>query len=213
MSRAIERLCGNKDNSSNDFTDIYRLSVQAIDVGIHSRNHPYHLVSVANVGASGFPEMRTVVLRYHDSEAREVAFHADRRSPKINDLNINNKISFLMYDPEAKVQLRLKGHATIHHKDQFADKQWENTRQSSKYSYLNAAGSGVAVADRRSCDVDMQAMSMQADALDSVAYEQFAVVKCVYFIMDYTRLSPLGNERAILQWDEKGRMEGTWVVV
>lgn len=213
MSRAIERSFGNKNSLDQDFIAIYLRSVQAIDSGIRSRTHPFHLVSVASIGASGFPELRTVVLRHHDSEERDVAFHTDIRSPKVADFKMNQRVGLLMYDPEAKIQLRLKGYATVHHKDQFADKQWENTRKFSKYCYLNEAGSGSQVTARQACGVDPVAAEADEERLDRVAYEHFSVIKCSYFQMDYTHLAAAGHERAILQWDEKGAMTASWVAV
>lgn len=213
MSRSTEPYFVSKNSNSAEFSEIYTLAVRAIDIGIHSRTHPYHLVSVANMGDSGFPELRTVVLRYHNMEERFVAFHTDIRSPKIKAMRLNPKVSLLMYDPEAKIQLRLKGLATIHHKDPFSDSQWENTRPMSKYCYLTKQGSGSIVENRHECGVDSKQVVINEDLLDRVAYEHFAVVKCAYFQLDYTRLASNGHERAILDWNEKGLLKGEWVVV
>ena len=52
---------------------------------------------------------RTVVLREFNAKKRILRFHTDSRSGKIEELKENSISSIHGYDPELKVQVRLKG--------------------------------------------------------------------------------------------------------
>ena len=56
---------------------------------------------------------RTVVLREFNAKKRILRFHTDSRSGKIEELKENSISSIHGYDPDLKVQIRLKGKTSI----------------------------------------------------------------------------------------------------
>ena len=63
-------------------------------------------------------------------------FHTDYRSPKINELKINNKSNFIFYDSKIKIQMRIKTLTNIHYNNEITMKAWEQTRLFSRKCYL-----------------------------------------------------------------------------
>lgn len=195
------------------FEAIYEDVSQRLQEGCARAKHPYHLVSVACVNDHHGPEIRTVVLRAFDAQARRLRFHADIRSPKVMWLRANPQISLLFYDAESKLQLRFSGTATIHHEDAVTQAQWEQTRNNSKSCYLAEHGSGVVVQAREACGVSAKEMKVDDDAKDALAYSHFCVVESHFQQLDYVYLKHDGHERALLQWGDDGVLQGSWLAV
>ena len=84
-----------------------------IEQGVKDRRKPAHTPSIATIGRDGRPKTRIVVLRAGERASRTLRFHTDVRSEKIAELNQNPAVEMLMYDAQARVQLRLGGHAKI----------------------------------------------------------------------------------------------------
>ena len=58
------------------------------------------------------------------------------RSSKIEALKKNNNIYFLFYNKKRKIQVRAKGIATIHHKNEITEQAWKKTQIISRKCYL-----------------------------------------------------------------------------
>ncbi len=71
------------------------------------------LWSMATVDETGRPQQRTVVLRDSDSRKRELQFHTDIRSSKIQEIAKGGQISLLCWMPNHQLQLRILASATI----------------------------------------------------------------------------------------------------
>mgnify|MGYP006237024809 CR=1 len=69
---------------------------------------------------------RTVVLREFDSKNRTLRFHTDSRSGKIEELKENSISSVHGYDPDLKVQIRLKGKTLLHIDNEISKKFFRN---------------------------------------------------------------------------------------
>lgn len=92
-----------------------------------------HNPVVANVNQHGV-NIRTVVLRKVNTAKKQLTFHTDIRSGKWKDLQQENNISWLFYDAQERVQIRLSGTAKLHHDDEIADEAWEaSTMAAEKY--------------------------------------------------------------------------------
>ncbi|MEL6812988.1 MAG: pyridoxamine 5'-phosphate oxidase family protein [Bacteroidota bacterium] len=74
------------------------------------KGHPFRYFYLSTFGE--FPETRTVVNRGVSDEL-EITFFTDSRTPKVEQMKQNNKVSALFYHPDKQLQLRLYGEATI----------------------------------------------------------------------------------------------------
>ena len=89
-------------------------------------------IQIATTSKDNLPRLRTVVFRGW-SEAHTMLIYTDRRSEKINDININNNVELLWLFPKSKSQYRLKGEAyEIKENIRF----WNNLSENSKTTWF-----------------------------------------------------------------------------
>ena len=168
---------------------------------IKSRN-PFHTPSVATL-SKGEVSMRTVVLRKALTEERELRFHTDVRSIKWDDLMINPAISALFYDADARVQLRIKGTAELHHENDITAKAWETTTLSSRKCYLtlhspssftDSSTSGLSE------DIEQEKFTLSES---EVGYANFGIVSIRVQSIDWLWLNHSGHRRAFFDYEKE----------
>lgn len=109
------------------------------------RKHPFRYFYFATLDE--FPEVRTVVNRKVDLDLT-LTFFTDARSPKVQQLQKNPKVSALFYHPNKKLQIRMSGLAELvdqAHGD--FDRLLNEVKQTSSlkdYTTLQAPGSTVS---------------------------------------------------------------------
>ena len=155
---------------------------------------PLHTPVLATIGRDGAPEARTVVLRAFDPATRALTFYTDARSPKVAELTADPRATVLLYDPDAKVQLRLTGVATV---TVGAAVLRETIRASSRLDYAQAAAPGAPLASP-------VLVSLPTGA------PNFRVIIFTFGALDWLRLSAAGHRRARFVWREGG-VSATWL--
>lgn len=90
--------------------DLFKLAKTELLRSNVDRKHPFRLLYLSTLGE--YPEVRTVVKRHIDTDLNLV-FFTDSRSPKVEQLRTNPKVSALFYHPKKKLQLRLYGTAAL----------------------------------------------------------------------------------------------------
>ena len=103
------------------------------------RHSNFYVFSITIINLSinnNIPDLRTIVLRKIEKEPFKIFFNSDFRSPKINQLKINNKCSVLFYDLIRKMQLRLQCRASINYKNTLSRKVWDKTSLQSRKCYM-----------------------------------------------------------------------------
>ncbi|HEY1013548.1 MAG TPA: pyridoxamine 5'-phosphate oxidase family protein, partial [Herpetosiphonaceae bacterium] len=91
--------------------------------GASVADDPFHTAVLATGAAEG-ASLRTVVVRRVEPASRALCCHIDLRSAKIAELRQAPSAGWLLYDPAERIQLRLRGPATIHAGDGLADELW-----------------------------------------------------------------------------------------
>lgn len=182
---------------------------QALANGASNRKHAFHLGAIATAGDDGFPSARIVVLRKANPETQTLTFHADKRSEKISELRANPRVSWLFYDPECRVQLRLLGVATLHFDDELAETQWKNAKLTSRRCYISlppltklaAAASGLP-----------EWLWHRIPTLEEseAGRDNFAVVETRVHSIDWLWLNSTGHRRAKFVWRD-GALDASWV--
>ncbi len=109
-----------------------------LDLGTLQRRHPFHQPVFATM-CDDAPELRTVVLRRFWRRPPCLAFHSHCGSPKVNQIRANPNVYWLFYHAEEKLQVRIKGIATIHTSDELAEEQWQSTELFSRRCYIGEA--------------------------------------------------------------------------
>jgi len=87
-------------------------------------------VQLATIGIDNTPRVRTVVFRGW-SKTYEMEILTDKRSQKINELDLNNNVEICWFFSKAKCQFRLRGKSSL---DEGKDtsRHWEQLTESSK---------------------------------------------------------------------------------
>jgi hypothetical protein len=187
-----------------DLQQVPEFCWQLLREGVDTARSPLHTPSLATIGEHG-PSARTVVLRYCDEEKRTLACHTDIRSDKIRETQADPRGSWLFYDRERKLQLRLAGKLSVHIDDGFADSRWSETTAMGRACYNTEPGPGQHVPQPAG------APGLVSDDMgEQAARSHFAVIACRIDFLDWLLLSVEGHRRAQCHWRED-KWEASWV--
>lgn len=159
------------------------------------------------------PDLRTVVLRHAEEEARSLQFHTDRRSGKVEALRQNDTIAWHGWDPDAREQIRLYGTASVHLDDEVAMNLWERQSPDSLAVYVRPSAPGSPLEEPG--DGLRPAVKSEPITADDVAEgrQHFAAIRTVIDQIVWLHLHPDGHYRARFEYEaEEEGFAGTWVV-
>ena len=183
----------------NDLIEIEKQIWLLLQQSVKIAKSAFHQAYVATIN-NNFPEQRTVVLRNINIDEKKLRFHTDIRSEKIEHLRNNSSLSWLFYDAELKLQLRIYAKAEIHYKDDIADIAWNNSRLASKMCYTTQAKSGSIISEPEVIDVNQK--DIDPELLD-FARNNFCVVETKAFAMDFVFLNAKGNKRGYFDYSTR----------
>lgn len=167
--------------------------------GANRGRHPFHTVTLATMGQGG-AQARTVVLRSADPATRTLSCHTDLRSAKVEELRTDPRCTWLFYDREGKLQLRLSGEARVHVDNALTHERWAAGASRSRQCYRPLAPGAPCVAG----DLDVPAEA------EPEGMAHFAVLTCVVDTFEWLYLRAAGHRRARFQWRD-GAWAGTWI--
>lgn len=149
-------------------------------------------------------DLRMMVLREATPDLARLRFHTDLRSPKAALIGAGADLAVLAYDPDARVQLRMKGIGRIEHDGPVADAAWAKTSATSRRCYLAATGPGGALEAAGSAIPD--AFVRRSPALDEThaGRSNFAVLLVEVRSLDWLRLDREGGKRAVFRRPHAG---------
>ena len=134
---------------------------------------------------------RTVVLREFDSKNRTLRFHTDSRSGKIEELKENSISSVHGYDPDLKVQIRLKGKTSLHIDNEISKKAWAESREMSKMCYSVKDSPGNKISSPEPFDLIKEEIDIE------LGYNNFAVLHFSYDSLEFLFLKGAGHRRSL----------------
>lgn len=167
----------------------------------------FSMVQVATVDADGGPRARTVVIRSVDAHARQIAFHTDRRSPKVKELHADPRVTVIGYDMEAGQQVRIEGLAHLHIGDSEALAAWGASRADTRLNYQSDLSPGEKLDDPRKGDV--RPVSNRRNA-KKAGFDHFCRVVIEVTKIDWLSLATDGHRRAIHHW-AGDNWDSSWV--
>jgi hypothetical protein len=166
------------------------------------RDNPMRFGVLATVAENDSPTARTVVLRRVDTARRELWFHTDRRSPKVREIARDGRVSWLLYEPQAKVQLRLSGTAFVHTEGVDADALWRDVPPPVRTTYQSPLSPGTAIPTTH---------QNVPDAGGEAGREHFAAVCVRVDAIDYLQLRPEGHRRMRISCADVSSIRGEWL--
>ena len=161
---------------------------------------------LATIGAQGWPQSRTIILRHADTQRREVGFHTDRRSTKAAELAANNSVAVVAYDRPRGLQLRLWGQAELYFDDSRAEQTWAALYPPLRTPYRAQFPPGTPLDIPTAADPSDTARN---PANPDAGFENFAFVAIRVVRLEWLHLRPTGHRRARFEWD--GGWQGNWL--
>jgi pyridoxamine 5'-phosphate oxidase len=167
----------------------------AVVRGKADRRHPFHHPALATVSADGTPAVRTVVLRHADRDAPEIGCHTDARSPKVAEIAVRPTTSWLLYDPGARLQLRVSGPTRVLTSGPEHAEAWRATRVFSRRCYLAPhAPSTAAEGPDPNLPADLIDANPSAERSEQ-GRDAFAVVRTSVASVEWLHLAAAGHAR------------------
>ena len=178
-----------------DFVEIKKKIWSMLNNAVKDRNSQFR-IPVFSCGNNDNIESRIVVLRKSDENNNIVQFHSDIRSDKIDILKKNPKASFLFYDKELKIQVRLKVDAIINHNNNVTQQSWEKTQHISRKCYLVDNGPGT-ISDEPTSGLKPELDNFNYTKEQSEeGYKNFTVIQCKIKSIEWLYLAAKGHRRA-----------------
>ena len=180
-----------------------------LDLGTLERDHPFHTPVFGTV-CEREPNLRVVVLRRFWRKPPRIAFHTHVGSPKISEIRSNPNVSFAFYHPQEKLQLRVKGTATVHTNDELAEEQWLSTELFARRCYIGDAPSQESrkpVSGLPEHLLNRQPTSEESES----GRANFAVVSSTIDSIDCLELAVRGHRRSLFSWNGAGGLETKWL--
>ena len=192
----------NKPEYYNSLDKIYLKIWQLLTIATQSNQVSFHL-PVFICGNKNKYDGRTVVLRGSDEKQKKIWFHSDIRSNKIKILKSNSYGSFLFYDKNEKIQLRIKGKTIINHQNEVTKKSWKNTLHMSRQCYLGdkAPGSNTSIP---TSGLDINIDNFKYTMKESeIGYKNFCVIETYIKSIEWLYLAAKGHRRAYFNLNKK----------
>lgn len=180
-----------------------------LDLGVIDRKHPFHLPVFGTVEGNA-PSLRVVVLRRFWRKPAQIAFHSHLGSPKVEQIKENPNVSWIFYNAEERLQVRIKGVARIHHKDELADEQWQATELFSRRCYIGKAPTEESEHPTSGLPKDLLERKPTIEESEH-GKENFVVVVSRIEEIDCMELDVKGHRRSLFNWNEKGEIETKWL--
>lgn len=173
-------------------------------------DHPFRFPAVATTNRLD-SSVRTVVLRQADPEYRRLVFFTDIRSPKIREIDANEQVQWLFYQPAQGVQIRATTAAMVYREDPMARAFWEALPLASRLNYCAASPPGSPLTEAGDgLPAELKRPDATADDLE-IGYRQFAAVACEVDTFDWLWLGETGGRRASVRWTG-AKYSSIWLV-
>ncbi|MGB7373203.1 pyridoxamine 5'-phosphate oxidase family protein [Pontixanthobacter sp.] len=174
------------------FEDVIQDITDRLTAGANSRKSAMHTAVVATADC----DVRVMVLREYDPALRRLRFHTDARSPKVAVIRDNPLVSVLVYDAEAKVQIRMRGQGIVATTSPQAEAAWDAATNFAKRCYLAKAGPSSVSAEQTSGLPDWAEGINPTDAQVADARQNFALLYVTVTEFDWLYLANTGHRRA-----------------
>lgn len=180
--------------------------------GARDRRHGFHLPVLATIDESGRPETRTVVLRAADREGGIIQCHTDARSPKVEQVARQSRVSWCFYDKGMRIQVRAAGSAWIERPDSslLAAQAWDRSSVGARKCYLGPAPPSEPT-EVPSPNLPQEAISEELSERDvALGRANFAVLLTSLDTIEWLALRHSGHRRARFTMQD-GPWNQTWL--
>ena len=185
---------------------------RVIEDGAVNRHAASHNPVVANIDADGRPSQRVMILRECNWSGAKLRFHTDLRSDKITQLADRHDASVLIYDKDAKLQIRLSGKAFIGSKVA-AENAWATSTEFARRCYMTQSAPGTL------SDIPISGLPAWIEGKKPTeemlisARENFAILHFEFDSIDWLYLANSGHRRAKFSYNKlNDAWDGQWLI-
>ncbi|MGB0847858.1 MAG: pyridoxamine 5'-phosphate oxidase family protein [Thiolinea sp.] len=168
-----------------------------------------HYLSLSTVDHDGHPQSRLLVLRAVNSKQLTLEFHTDIRSQKWAELQAKPQLTVLGYAPETRLQLRLKGNATLYAPDSKLNQAaWNQLSGWTRHSYCG----GPPGLELTAPDTQEILTAVPDEAETACGQSFFGVIRVKVQSLDWFQ-HPRGQlRRALIEYSEDGSLlSARWI--
>lgn len=182
-------------NTSSSLLQIEAEAWQLLENGSSNPKDGFYTGTLGTQTTTGV-SLRTVVLRKTNSAEKKAICYSDVRADKVQQIRQRPGVSFLFWDSEKKIQLRLTGKATVHFNDPLALQYWEHTSLSNRRSYLTITSPGTSQPRPASGLPDELDKREPSQEESERGRENFAIIGIQVEHLDWLFLNSNGHRRA-----------------
>ena len=193
-----------------DLSTVEKDCWEMLSVAVSNRKDPMRTMVVGSV-AGTMAQIRTVVLRKVEINEKNIYFHTDIRSSKIEDIRRTGQLSWLAYDQAQRTQIRLCGTTVLHHGNELAKTQWNLTHHHSRRNYLLPEGSGKKhTEDFKTLQDKLSDFSYTLEESEA-GFQNFVVVETTVEKLDWYYAHHTGNRRAGFSYENGILIHADWL--
>ncbi len=169
--------------------------------GVVDAASPFRTPTLAGIGATGEPTLRSVVLRGIDNATRCLEMHTDTRSAKFNEFSVNPLAALHIWDAARRIQLRLQGTVALHVAESVAEAAWALLPPARRSTYCVAPGPGTAI----------ETLHATHAIGEDAGFSVFCVLRFTFTELEWLHLEHSCHNRARFRWDN-GKVTPMWLV-
>ena len=174
--------------------------IRKLSRGYQDKKSPFRYL-VFSTSKNDDVNSRIMVLRSFSSNDWELTVHTDKRSSKLDEIKINNKVSVNFWDSRKNFQVRLFGKACRF--DFENEKVWNNLSAWSKRTYLTNSKPG-SVSRNHTSGFDEKFFNFPPSQEESKqGKENFCQIKIKIEKLDILILNRMGYRRALFEIKNK----------
>ena len=173
------------------------------------RKGSYQRPTIATVDNQGIARQRVVVLRHVDQNQRLLTFYTDARSVKVKELEEQPYLSWIFWDENTNVQIRMTGKALLQSGSNQCKTLWEQLPLIAKANYASTQIPGMPQpTDSASLPEGWNTTGNKA--IINKAFENFMVVTAQVENIDLLHIHREGHQRAVFNYSDLN-WTGQWV--
>lgn len=169
--------------------EIYQHIWKSIRVGAGPTRSPFTIWQLATLGLDGSPQIRSIVLRSADEDARLLSFHTDRRSAKIKEIEADPRVSLVSLDLQNYAQLRVSGVAVLSQDQNEMQRLWAEAKPHTLILYQAPLAPATVI--------DSPGQGQVQQASKTSGFENFALIQIQVSKIEYLDITPGNHQRAL----------------
>ena len=180
--------------------------------GSVKKKNGFRTMCVGTISESNTAALRIVVNRKVDETHKTIYFHTDNRSRKFYDLQNNNQISLLFYDARQRIQIVVKAHATLHTNNVLKMDRWKATSPQARLGYMTLEPPNTKSVQPTLGYEERFSTVMPKDSESDLFQENFSVVACAVYELEFLYLDFHGNRKANFYYENSVINDAFWAV-